>query len=311
METVMQTRKTGWTIAELMDADLPETPWIVPDLLPVGLTILGGRPKVGKSWLLLQLACAVGCGGRIFDRKIEPGKVLYLALEDSTRRLKDRALKMNIPRNADIDIMQEWRSFYKSPGIDALEAEIENGGYKVILLDTISRLMPGVDQGDAEVVGPIFAKLQKLTMDYGVAIVCADHLRKPSGYNSDPIDDVLESTAKTAIADQTLALYREKGKAGATLKGRGRDVEEIDLRITFDRGTYCWQAENSTMPDPATPKGRILAYLAATGAATASAIAKDLGVDYQNNHGRLQDLEAAGLIIRDGYMYRLADKDGE
>jgi hypothetical protein len=59
--------KTTWTAAELLATQFPEPRWAVPDLVPVGLSFLAGRPKVGKSWLALQMAIAVGTGGRVLD----------------------------------------------------------------------------------------------------------------------------------------------------------------------------------------------------------------------------------------------------
>ena len=41
--------------AELMDAPVKPTEYVVKELLPKGLSILGGAPKVGKSWLVLDL----------------------------------------------------------------------------------------------------------------------------------------------------------------------------------------------------------------------------------------------------------------
>jgi RecA-family ATPase len=58
------------------------------ELLPEGLTILAGRPKCGKSWLALHIAMQVAAGGRTLESTpVEPGPVLYLALEDTKRRL--------------------------------------------------------------------------------------------------------------------------------------------------------------------------------------------------------------------------------
>ena len=58
-----QDEKTTWTLDELLDADFPEPTWTVPDYIPVGLVSLAGRPKIGKSWMALQLAIAKGSGG--------------------------------------------------------------------------------------------------------------------------------------------------------------------------------------------------------------------------------------------------------
>ena len=63
--TAMRQRRPRWTMAELMAAGFPRAGWVVPGLLPTGLSTLAGRPKMGKSWLALQVACAVGAGGRV------------------------------------------------------------------------------------------------------------------------------------------------------------------------------------------------------------------------------------------------------
>jgi hypothetical protein len=62
-----------WTVAELLAADFPEPRWAVPGLVPVGLCILAGRPKVGKSWLALQLACAVATDGHFLGEGVNGG----------------------------------------------------------------------------------------------------------------------------------------------------------------------------------------------------------------------------------------------
>ena len=123
-------RKCRWTVAELLDHTFPEPKWIVPGIFTEGLTMLAGRPKVGKSWLALQIATAVACGGKVFEQDITPGKVLYLALEDSGRRLKDRIEKLRIPRDAPINIIQETRPLH-GKGYDDLAFEIEDGKYSI------------------------------------------------------------------------------------------------------------------------------------------------------------------------------------
>ena len=93
-------RKSRWSVIELLDTEFPEPKWAIPNLIPEGLTLIGGRPKVGKSWFLLQAAIAVGCGGRFFGEQVEQGHVLYVAFEDSPKRLQDRIRKMGMPREA-------------------------------------------------------------------------------------------------------------------------------------------------------------------------------------------------------------------
>ena len=76
--------RTSWTAADLMATEFPPVRFAVPGLVPEGLMILGGKPKLGKSWLVLGWACAVAAGGKALSaRDVDQGEVLYLALEDS------------------------------------------------------------------------------------------------------------------------------------------------------------------------------------------------------------------------------------
>lgn len=298
-----QTRQTRWTVAELYDAELPETHWVVPGHMPIGLGILGGRPKLGKSWLMLQTASAKGTGGKLFDQDVTRGAVLYLALEDSSRRLQERIRNMNIPRDALITLVREWKPLHKG-GLDDLLIEIEGNDYSLVVIDTLTRALPGVDQNEAETIGPIMARLQAMAMNRDMGIYAVDHTRKPNGMYSDPIDDIMASTAKTAVADVVLALYKERGKKGANLRGRGRDIEEIDLRMFWDPLTYSWQSMGSNAEFEMTEQyGKILAILDDLGRANASEIAKAAGEDYGNTYKRLQQLANSGQIRRDGKHY--------
>ena len=81
------------TAKELQETEFPPVSWVVRDLIPEGLTILAGKPKLGKSWLALQMGLGVATGGEVLGRSVEQGAVLYAALEDNLRRLKSRLRK--------------------------------------------------------------------------------------------------------------------------------------------------------------------------------------------------------------------------
>ncbi|HSH80063.1 MAG TPA: AAA family ATPase, partial [Herpetosiphonaceae bacterium] len=69
--------------------------WAVPGIVPAGLTILAGAPKMGKSWLCFDLAIGIAQGGSVLGGvEVEQGSVLYLALEDNERRLRQRLDKL-------------------------------------------------------------------------------------------------------------------------------------------------------------------------------------------------------------------------
>ena len=57
--------------------------YLLPGLVPEGLCLLVSRPKLGKSWLALDLAIATAAGRFVLGQlKPASGEVLYAALED-------------------------------------------------------------------------------------------------------------------------------------------------------------------------------------------------------------------------------------
>ncbi|MBK8048123.1 MAG: AAA family ATPase [Anaerolineales bacterium] len=80
------------------------------DLLCTGLAILAGRPKLGESWLAVQLATAVGSGHALLGLPSTPGRVLYPALKDTPRRLRDRLIKQQAPAQAAVSFVTQWET---------------------------------------------------------------------------------------------------------------------------------------------------------------------------------------------------------
>src|SRR3954471_17711209 len=87
--------RTSWTAAELQRLVFPDARWAVPGLIAEGVTLLVGPPKVGKSWLGLNVAASVAEGGLALGKgDVDPGDVLYLALVDTGRRVQSRLRMM-------------------------------------------------------------------------------------------------------------------------------------------------------------------------------------------------------------------------
>jgi len=229
-----------WTARELLETDFPDPEWVVNDILPAGLVTLAGRPKVGKSWLMLQIAVAVATGGMAFGHRVKRGPVLYLALEDGARRLKNRLQKQGAPTTTDITFRLDWIELTKG-GLPLLQKEIERGDYRLVCIDTFSRLVGNIDQDSIGLMTALVGSLQDLTESGKRCLFLNDHHRKPSILGADPIDDILGSTGKAAVVDTAWGLYRYRGKREVSLKIIGRDVEEQELALQFDGLTGCWQ----------------------------------------------------------------------
>ena len=69
-------------------------PPVIDGLLYPGTYLFAGAPKVGKSFLMAQLAYHVSMGLPLWGYPVHKGTVLYLALEDDHRRLQGRLYRM-------------------------------------------------------------------------------------------------------------------------------------------------------------------------------------------------------------------------
>jgi hypothetical protein len=271
--------------------------------LPTGLTILAGAPKIGKSWLALQIALSVASGGMTFNEKITPGPVLYLALEDSPSRLQTRIKQQGWQPHLPAHFMclgnfESQIGDLRNGGGEKLSNWIEQGGYRFVVIDTLSRAVHG-DQNDAYEMTRGLEPLHQIAHDNNVALLLVDHHRKTMVENADAIADILGSTAKGAMADTAWGLYRERGKRGAKLSVTGRDIEERTLMLSMDWTTGCWQLDSDAGEAKLTERQQeILDVLEDLGEASLNAIAEALSQYPGNVHRRLQDLVSNGVIER-------------
>jgi len=310
-------RRIFWSAGELLAADLPDPVWIVPNLLPAGLSVLAGRPKLGKSWLALQVAIAVGTGGIVLGERVQKRRVLYLALEDGDKRLKSRLSQLQCPSDAAFDFLTEWPALIES-GLDHLIRMIEANGYELVIADTLARWAAMRRSEDEHLVARRLADLQRYTQDNGIGCLLVDHHRKAgiSGIQ-DVIDDVMGATSKTGVADAALGLYRARGQQGAELKLTGRDVMDRELAVQFDPQLCCWQLLGEASDVKAnTLQHAILDALTETfgGESTCSEVARFLGKDRANVYRELQELVSKGKLQRQPkagreVQYRVIEND--
>ena len=237
-------RVTGMTLDRLLETDFPAPSFAVEGLVPKGLTLLAGRPKLGKSWLVLDMALACAIAGRkaLGAFGCERGDVLLLALEDNLGRLKARFASLGAAPSCRLRVETEWPR-----GRDAIEgiARWHDGHQatgRMVIVDTVTRIRPpnlpnrDAYQADAQALEP----LQRLATERGLAVVCVGHTRKAQ--SDDWLDSVIGTTGTTGTADAVLVLKRERGQADAVLHGTGRDLGEIERALKFDEAKGGWRA---------------------------------------------------------------------
>lgn len=224
-----------FTAAELQKMTFPEPSWIVPGVIPEGVTLLAGKAKVGKSYMILNIALALACGGVALGKiNVEQKGVLYLCLEDRKRRLQDRISALfpcsSWPENFHMAL--NWPRVDQG-GLPLLQQFLEkHRDVKLVILDTLAKVKArgsGPTRSAYDLDYELVDGIKTIADTMGVSIVIVHHLRKLEA--EDPFDCISGSTGLTGAVDTAAVLKKEHGKGKLYI--RGRDVEEQEL--VFDR----------------------------------------------------------------------------
>jgi hypothetical protein len=215
--------------------------YILPEIVPEGATLLVSRPKLGKSWLVLDLAIATAAGRfTLGSLKPSPGAVLYLALEDSERRLQRRMDKLLIGEWPEqLEFATEWRRADQGGLADIEEWIKAHPDARLVIIDTLAHFRPqasGKSQSGYLDDYAALAPLQNLAGKYGVAIIVVHHDRKMEA--EDVFDTISGTLGLSGAVDTMLVMKRQSGNV--TLHVRGRDIEEAEKAIQFSKDTCRW-----------------------------------------------------------------------
>lgn len=233
--------RTAWTAAELMATTFPEPRWAVPGIVAEGATILAGPPKLGKSWAALNLCTAVAAGGRALGKvPVDQGESLYLALEDTPRRLQGR-LRLILegePPPAGLHFDTSWERM-SDGGADRLAKWLQaHQDCRLVVVDVLARIR-SVPDGRSQLYDADYAAveiLKSIADHFGVAVLIVHHTRKSAA--EDFIESVSGTNGISGAADATVVMRRARNSGDATLQITGRDVEEAEHALRFDRGRW-------------------------------------------------------------------------
>jgi hypothetical protein len=301
------------TAKDLKGVEFPPRRWAVPDLITEGLTILAGRPKVGKSYLILNISAAIAAGGLALGKiEVEQGEVLYLGLEDSKRRLQERLKKIMPP-----DTLWPESLFLEAigglpklnqGGLAILDAWLKKyPGVKLVVVDTLAKVKPGKGrhedayQHDAAIIGD----LQKLAFEHGVALILVHHTNKRQ--TDDIVEEVSGTYGLTGAADCVAVLSRKaRGQMDGSLKLTGRDQEDQDLALKFDPDLGLWDLIGETRKVMRSKEREaIMDILQRYGPLTYKEIAAHLEKNPNNINALLYKMKDAGEVRQSGDKYIL------
>jgi hypothetical protein len=263
--------RRGKKLADLLAKVFPIPRAIVEKMILEGLMLLAGKPKLGKSRLMLDIAIAVACGGKALGHlPVDAGPVLYISLEDPERRLQSRIQTMltgcRAPENFEYET--EWPRVDEG-GLEDLDLWIqEHPGARLIVIDTLKRMRPKPKPGQS-VYDADYEALQGLAdlchKHEGLAVVIVHHTNKLQDAE-DFADLISGSTGLPGSADGFAVLRRKRGEGSATLSVVHRDLpEDQEHALRSDSLTGGWTFLGAAQDQPTSPEQReILDVLADT-----------------------------------------------
>lgn len=234
------------TAEQLQSAPYAPVPFLVDELIPEGLHILAGAPKIGKSWLALWLCLCVAQGQALWNFATTQGEVLYLSLEDSFQRIQMRLFDLteDAPPTLHFAIMADTLKRGLEQQIE--QFLMEHPTTKLVVIDTLQRVRgTGSDSNlyanDYQDIGI----LKQLADRRQIAILLIHHLRKL--HDDDPMNMISGSTGLSGAADSTFVLQKSSRLANiASLHCTGRDIADRTLKLEFGEDDHIWKLlENS------------------------------------------------------------------
>ncbi|MFC2024488.1 AAA family ATPase [Chloroflexota bacterium] len=278
-ETEFNWRKETITQRSLLAKKLAPPDYLVEDLLTTpGLAVLAGKKKLGKSWMTLQLAQCVASGKPFLGKATRQGSVLYLALEDGERRLKQRLESQGANHKLPIRYSHWWPPINDYEGFKALAEIIREKTPALVVIDTLASARDKrVKENESDSMGDLFNAVHELAITTNtVILIVAHHGKKP---HEDPGFDIRGSSAIAGATDTNIGLYKNND-VSCSLKAEGRDILEVDLRVKFDAEiTWTWQCQGDNRDiRRVEAETRILEAIESLGEAYALDIAKELGI---------------------------------
>ena len=250
-----------------IDADTLQTisyeplTFLVEDLLPQGLHLLAGAPKIGKSWLALWLCLRVARGEPLWNFPSHPCEVLYLCLEDSFQRIQSRLFDLteDAPPTLHFAVMAEQ---LHSGLLEQIEQFLkEHPATGLVVIDTLQRIRTVSNDvspyaNDYRDIGV----LKGLADRHRIAVLLIHHLRKLG--DDDPMNMISGTTGLSGATDSNFVLRKNKRRENtATLYCTGRDIAYRELSLEFNSDTHIWDLLSDDCEQTGEPLGRILALL--------------------------------------------------
>ena len=300
------------TMEQLYDTVYEGRPPVIDGLLQNGTYIFAGAPKVGKSFLVAQLAYHVATGQKLWDYEVRQGTVLYLALEDGYERLQERMYRMfGVDGTPNLHFAIAAKQL--GNGLDAqLEKFVrEHPDTRLIIIDTLQKVRELSGEAysyrdDYQIIG----QLKQLADKFKLCMLIVHHTRKSPA--NDEFDRISGTTGIYGCADGAFVLSKEHcTDSTATLSISGRDQPDQRIHLVRDEATLQWNFDHADTELHKEPPDPLLESVAAlvtaerpTWQGSATELIAATGCEIQPNAlAKRLNVNAAKLICDYGIRY--------
>lgn len=286
------------TNKELMARAPDYIDWLVADMLPMDeLFVLAASARSGKSLLAMLLAQCVATGNSFLGRVVTQGSVLYVNLEDSETKIKQRQLAQEWEE----DLPIYWLDRFKLSDVGLLREIAQKLDVKLIVLDTLSRIRDDNSLESSAEISRHLEPLQNMAQELRLAVLLIHHTVKISLDNANKVDvfetirgsgairAVCRGSWILAAGDRVYRLCVEHGYG-----------EKQDLEVLLDPEKLAWRAVRPWNPKSnSTQVEQILNHLKVVGSATIPYIASALNLNPNYVTNALWRLQTAEMVRKE------------
>ena len=250
------------TASSLLDKQFAPQHELIEGMLAPGLYILAGASKIGKSWLVLQIAHCVSMGLPLWGRKVQKSEVLYLALEDTERRIQSRLMRICGGETGEIAFATEAEVLGRGFEEQVTNYLHKHPQAKLVIVDTLIKVREMNSRGSAYADDyATMTAFKRIAERYGITMLIVHHTRKQEA--GDIMDMISGTTGIIGCADGAMVLERPlrrvpKGSISMT----GRDFQDAKISLTQDPETMCWEFVGYTDEMPEEQQDPILSAIA-------------------------------------------------
>ena len=247
------------SMPELYEMVYPGKPPIIDHFLYPGTYLFVGAPKVGKSFMMAQIAYHVSSGTPMWNYSVRKGTVLYLALEDDYRRLQERLYRM-FGTETTPDLFFSVASKSLNEGLlDQLGKFLnEHPETSVVIIDTLQKVREA--EGDTYSYArdyDIIAGLKAFADRTGICLILVHHTRKQK--SDDNFDRISGTNGLLGAADGAFLMYKNKrSDSEVTIEVSGRDQPDKKFMLSRNKETLCWELNGEKSPEYTEPPEPVL-----------------------------------------------------